>query len=677
MRRPFRASLRPALDLDLAIVGGGPAGVATALFLVAAAPRLARSHRHPREGALPAREDLRRRDRRARGPPARDASACASTSPPSPCAASPSSPRAARSHAATAPRRGPSAASSAASSSTAPSPTTARARGVRVLEGARVTEPRLRRRAASASRPRAGELRARAVVGADGVGSFVRRALGAPRGRWLAQVVEVDTPARRRAIPRATCSTSTSPTRSLLGYAWDFPTVVAGEPLVCRGVYELRPDPGAHRGDARPRPTWARACSRASTRLGVPRRVQAQALRRARPLAARAARAAARAPRRRGGRHRPRARRGDRAGHLLRRGRGPVPRALPRARRPRLRRLARASSAARASALDLRIRTARDALALRPLAPARRALGRRLARPRARGHALLRGRARAARCASRAPALALAGAWAARRCSRYFSAAGLGGDVEPAARQRGELEDGDVARVVDALRGDDRPLDLALVVLDADGEVRVLLAAGGQLEDEGRPVRLDLLGRRSTAGSPRRIGRSCRPARRWPCRAASILKVTIVPVSAARPRGGGAWRCPSSPSSSLEAGLDPKVSVISLGSDLRTAGAAAAAPAWAAPRPRPLAPRPTRRGAAVGGARGGGRGRGGLGRLRRGRGGGRARRTPRGAGRRIGQAARRERRRRRRHAFVMTSGVRLRRGAGDQAAIRLGFHLAR
>src|SRR5262249_6799195 len=30
---------------------------------------------------------------------------------------------------------------------------------------------------------------------------------------------------------------------SLLGYAWDFPTIVDGRPMVCRGCYELRPDP--------------------------------------------------------------------------------------------------------------------------------------------------------------------------------------------------------------------------------------------------------------------------------------------------------------------------------------------------------------------------------------------------------------------------------------------------
>jgi flavin-dependent dehydrogenase len=88
-----------------------------------------------------------------------------------------------------------------------------------------------------------GEVRARAVVGADGVGSFVRRALGLPRGRWQAQVVEVDTPAVAADVGRELLHFDLSD-RTLLGYAWDFPTLVAGTPLVCRGLYELRPDPG-------------------------------------------------------------------------------------------------------------------------------------------------------------------------------------------------------------------------------------------------------------------------------------------------------------------------------------------------------------------------------------------------------------------------------------------------
>jgi len=86
----------------------------------------------------------------------------------------------------------------------------------------------------------AGPLRARAVVGADGVGSFVRRTLGAPRGRWTAQVVEVDTPA----LPGEPSDVLhfDLADRALHGYAWDFPTLVAGTPLVCRGAYALQPE---------------------------------------------------------------------------------------------------------------------------------------------------------------------------------------------------------------------------------------------------------------------------------------------------------------------------------------------------------------------------------------------------------------------------------------------------
>ena len=116
----------------------------------------------------------------------------------------------------------------------------ARARGVRVVEGARVTGLAFERDGVRVDTSQ-GELRARAVVGADGVGSFVRRALGAPRGRWMAQVVEVDTPPLK-GEPRDVLHFDLGD-RSLLGYAWDFPTIVAGAPLVCRGAYALRPDP--------------------------------------------------------------------------------------------------------------------------------------------------------------------------------------------------------------------------------------------------------------------------------------------------------------------------------------------------------------------------------------------------------------------------------------------------
>jgi menaquinone-9 beta-reductase len=94
-------------------------------------------------------------------------------------------------------------------------------------------------------RTEAGPLLARAVVGCDGVGSVVRRALGGTHGGARAQVIEVDTEPlpgdRDRALLHFDASDA-----ALDGYAWDFPTVVAGRPLVCRGVYRVVAPP---RGD--------------------------------------------------------------------------------------------------------------------------------------------------------------------------------------------------------------------------------------------------------------------------------------------------------------------------------------------------------------------------------------------------------------------------------------------
>ncbi len=83
-----------------------------------------------------------------------------------------------------------------------------------------------------------GTFRGRAVVGADGVGSIVRRALGLPFGRYRAQVIELDTEPVDGDPNRTTLHFDlTDPT--LVGYAWDFPTIVHGKPLICRGMYEL------------------------------------------------------------------------------------------------------------------------------------------------------------------------------------------------------------------------------------------------------------------------------------------------------------------------------------------------------------------------------------------------------------------------------------------------------
>lgn len=89
-----------------------------------------------------------------------------------------------------------------------------------------------------------GALRASVVVGADGVGSMVRRTMGLHAGAFRATVLEVDTVPTPHDLPRELIHFDASD-RRYAGYIWDFPTLVDGEPLVCRGIYVLRPRQGA------------------------------------------------------------------------------------------------------------------------------------------------------------------------------------------------------------------------------------------------------------------------------------------------------------------------------------------------------------------------------------------------------------------------------------------------
>jgi flavin-dependent dehydrogenase len=83
----------------------------------------------------------------------------------------------------------------------------------------------------------AGAIRCGVLVGADGVGSRVRRLLGAPRGHYYAQAVEVDTPL----LPTEDDDVLWFDLRDATstGYLWTFPTMVSGELLACRGAYRL------------------------------------------------------------------------------------------------------------------------------------------------------------------------------------------------------------------------------------------------------------------------------------------------------------------------------------------------------------------------------------------------------------------------------------------------------
>jgi flavin-dependent dehydrogenase len=119
----------------------------------------------------------------------------------------------------------------------------ARARGIRVLDGVRVTDLELLTHGARVQTS-AGEFRPRMVIGADGVGSIVRRALGYGAAPYNAQALEVDTEIVPSDLPRDVLLFDIND-RALPGYYWDFPTLVEGRPMMCRGVYLLREGPGA------------------------------------------------------------------------------------------------------------------------------------------------------------------------------------------------------------------------------------------------------------------------------------------------------------------------------------------------------------------------------------------------------------------------------------------------
>jgi flavin-dependent dehydrogenase len=110
-------------------------------------------------------------------------------------------------------------------------------RGVSIMEGVRAERVEADRGGAIVTTSR-GVFRAKVVVGADGVGSVVRRAMGLGAGRLRAQVLELDTEPTRADRARDLLHFDASDP-SFAGYYWDFPTRVDGRELVCRGVYHL------------------------------------------------------------------------------------------------------------------------------------------------------------------------------------------------------------------------------------------------------------------------------------------------------------------------------------------------------------------------------------------------------------------------------------------------------
>ncbi len=252
----------PPFDVDLVIVGGGPAGLSTALFLVQAAPRLRdrilvlERGRYPRDkvcaGAIGARADrlLDSIGVRVDVPhvPIRGLSVRARGQTLSVRNDGPVIGRVVRRiefDQALAEQ--------------------AKIFGVRIHDGVKVDQVSVGARGVCLSTS-AGEIRARAIVGADGVGSIVRRVMGWPRGAFMAQALEVDTASIAADGPRDLLHFDLED-QGLAGYAWDFPTIVRGEQLICRGIYELRAEGIPERPDGSP--GTAERLRRRNERLGV------------------------------------------------------------------------------------------------------------------------------------------------------------------------------------------------------------------------------------------------------------------------------------------------------------------------------------------------------------------------------------------------------------------------
>jgi len=114
----------------------------------------------------------------------------------------------------------------------------AMARGIEVRDGTPVSAIVVAEDHVRVETERGDIYRARAIVGADGVSGITRRAAGFPRAELRAQVCELDTENLPTDQPRDTVVFDFTD-RDLKGYAWDFPTIVKNEPLVCRGAYVI------------------------------------------------------------------------------------------------------------------------------------------------------------------------------------------------------------------------------------------------------------------------------------------------------------------------------------------------------------------------------------------------------------------------------------------------------
>lgn len=123
----------------------------------------------------------------------------------------------------------------------------ARERGIEIREGEPLVE--LERDAAGVNvQTKQSTLRANIVIGADGANSVVRQKLGLVRWDRISRLMEILTPIDPTRAPEFIDHTAVfdfSPVaRGVQGYYWDFPSFKQGTPMMNRGLFDSRVQPG-------------------------------------------------------------------------------------------------------------------------------------------------------------------------------------------------------------------------------------------------------------------------------------------------------------------------------------------------------------------------------------------------------------------------------------------------
>ncbi|MDF3822331.1 hypothetical protein P3G55_20675, partial [Leptospira sp. 96542] len=98
-----------------------------------------------------------------------------------------------------------------------------------------------------------GTIYCRSLVGADGSSSIVRKSLGLKRNNKVSRLLEILTPCRPEdeyLFDEKIVNLDFTPLpRGLQGYYWDFPSIVNGEKMINRGIFDSRSNEKREKAD--------------------------------------------------------------------------------------------------------------------------------------------------------------------------------------------------------------------------------------------------------------------------------------------------------------------------------------------------------------------------------------------------------------------------------------------